>query len=1073
MANIDGSQLDDNLSGTADDDVIRGLGGNDLLFGQNGNDILRGGDGDDILYGGLGIDGLNGGSGIDWASYFYSPSSVEVHLGDGATYGYSSGGEGADDINPDIERLQGSAFGDTLYGNSGDNMLGGGGGNDNLDGMAGNDVMFGDAGFDDLFGNDGDDQLYGNADQDHLNGGNGNDWLEGGDGPDHLEGGAGDDFLQGGEGSDTLDGGAGIDTASFEDATKKIRADLLTPFFNEDTLINIENIIGGPFDDDLFGNALDNLIRGGDGSDILRGWLGNNQLYGDGGDDWIESSGGNDTLDGGEGLDLVDFSTAASAVDASLASATASSGSNQITLVNFEDMWGSSFADTLTGTDGPNTLRGQGGTDQLFGGGGDDFLAGGASNDTLDGGSGSDTALFARPRSDYTVTALANGYQISVNGSSTEGTDTLLNVEFAKFSDQTIPLVPIAADTTAPTPISFLPADDATGVAVGNHIVVTFNEAIKAGSGNIVLRNLSNGQAETFNAGSKNSRATISDSTLTIDPTNDLAPGTPYRVDFDFNAVADLANNPLASSTSYNFSTAALADTTAPTVSNYSPLDGATGVAVGSPIVLSFSEPVRAGSGNIVLRDSSGNAVQTFAVASAPQLSFSGNTLRIDPSADLAPGAGYRVDLDAGSVKDVAGNNYAGTTSYDFSTAMAADTAAPLVLSFLPTDEATGVAVGSHIVVQFSEAIARGTGTIVLRNNAGTPIETWQSATAAQLSIAGNTLTINPSADLAEGSSYRVDFDFGAVVDAAGNRFAGSTTYNFSTAGGGSSVSNVPTPGNDVLVGNAGPDSINALAGNDSINAFDGNDLIDGGPGIDFIDGGTGNDIALFVLPRSEYLFSRQSTGVVLVQDKFGTLDTLVNVESVQTASGTVATATMAYLPTYDEAAASSTLVYRFYNDRDKAFFYTASVAERDLIIQQSTNPAHTPNEAMWPYFYQGATFEQGHTSAGTLPVYRFYNTATGHHFFTTSEAERQNVFNESTDPGYGAPGPLWSYNFEGVAFSAYGGPGHADSQTVFRFYSPSLDRHFFTASTEEAQQIRLTGVWNDEGVGFYGEMPG
>ena len=742
------------------------------------------------------------------------------------------------------------------------------------------------------------------------------------------------------------------------------------------------------------------------------------------------------------------------------------------------------------------------------------------------------------------------------------------------------------ADTTPPTPSRFVPADDATGVAVGSHIEVTFNEAIKAGSGNIVLRNLSNGQAETFNTGSKNSRATISDTTLTIDPTNDLAPGTPYRVDFDFNAVADLANNPLASSTSYNFSTAALADTTAPTVSNYSPLDGATGVAVGSPIVLSFSEPVRAGSGNIVLRDSSGNAVQTFAVASAPQLSFSGNTLRIDPSADLAPGAGYRVDLDAGSVKDVAGNNYAGTTSYDFSTAMAADTAAPLVLSFLPTDEATGVAVGSHIVVQFSEAIARGTGTIVLRNNAGTPIETWQSATAAQLSIAGNTLTINPSADLlpgagyrvdfdfgsvrdlannnfngttsynfstaqatdtsaptvvnvlpadeatgvpvgsnivvtfseaiargtgtivlrnnagtpietwqsataaqlsiagnaltinpaadlAEGSSYRVDFDFGAVVDAAGNRFAGSTTYNFSTAGGGSSVSNVPTPGNDVLVGNAGPDSINALAGNDSINAFDGNDLIDGGPGIDFIDGGTGNDIALFVLPRSEYLFSRQSTGVVLVQDKLGTLDTLVNVESVQTASGTVATATMAYLPTYDEAAASSTLVYRFYNDRDKAFFYTASVAERDLIIQQSTNPAHTPNEAMWPYFYQGATFEQGHTSAGTLPVYRFYNTATGHHFFTTSEAERQNVFNESTDPGYGAPGPLWSYNFEGVAFSAYGGPGHADSQTVFRFYSPSLDRHFFTASTEEAQQIRLTGVWNDEGVGFYGEMPG
>ena len=193
----------------------------------------------------------------------------------------------------------------------------------------------------------------------------------------------------------------------------------------------------------------------------------------------------------------------------------------------------------------------------------------------------------------------------------------------------------------------------------------------------------------------------------------------------------------------------------------------------------------------------------------------------------------------------------------------------------------------------------------------------------------------------------------------------------------------------------------------------------------------------------------------------------------MQTASGTVATSAIPYLPTYDEAAASSTLVFRFYNDRDKAFFYTASVAERNLIIQQSTDPAYTPNDPVWPYFYQGATFEQGHTSAGTSPVYRFYNTATGHHFFTTSEAERENVFRESTDPNYGAPGPLWSYNFEGVAFQAYGSPGRVDSQTVFRFYSPTLDRHFFTASADEAQEIRLTGVWNDEGVGFYGEVPG
>jgi serralysin len=107
------------------------------------------------------------------------------------------------------------------------------------------------------------------------------------------------------------------------------------------------------------------------------------------------------------------------------------------------------------------------------------------------------------------------------------------------------------------------------------------------------------------------------------------------------------------------------------------------------------------------------------------------------------------------------------------------------------------------------------------------------------------------------------------------------------------------------------------------------------------------------------------------------------------------------------------------------------------------------------------------------VPVYRFYNFVTGHHFFTTSEAERENVLKESSDPSYGQPGPVWPFNYEGVGFNAYSGSGHTDAQAVFRFYSPSLDRHFFTASVEEAQEIRLTGVWNDEGVGFYGEIPG
>ena len=166
-------------------------------------------------------------------------------------------------------------------------------------------------------------------------------------------------------------------------------------------------------------------------------------------------------------------------------------------------------------------------------------------------------------------------------------------------------------------------------------------------------------------------------------------------------------------------------------------------------------------------------------------------------------------------------------------------------------------------------------------------------------------------------------------------------------------------------------------------------------------------------------------------------------------------------------------LVYRFYNAKDKAFFYTPAVAERDFVISQSTDPAFTPSDDLWPYFYQGSTFEQPHSSPGEVPVYRLYNRVTGHHFFTVKADERDFVLRQSTDPSYTPDVPLWPFNDEKVGFSAYADSSHIDAQPVFRFYSPSLDRHFFTARADEASEIRLTGLWNDEGIAFYGEHAG
>src|SRR5262249_49940509 len=105
-----------------------------------------------------------------------------------------------------------------------------------------------------------------------------------------------------------------------------------------------------------------------------------------------------------------------------------------------------------------------------------------------------------------------------------------------------------------------------------------------------------------------------------------------------------------------------------PTLSSATPIDNATDVAVGSDIVLTFSENVKAGSGNIVLHPATGSDV-TIAVTNA-QVSFSGNQVTINPTADLRPGVHYDVTMGSGVITDLANNPFAGLSAgaLDFTT---------------------------------------------------------------------------------------------------------------------------------------------------------------------------------------------------------------------------------------------------------------------------------------------------------------------------------------------------------------------------------------------------------------------
>lgn len=76
-----------------------------------------------------------------------------------------------------------------------------------INGTAGGDTLFGDSRHDCINGYGGDDTLTGNA---------GDDTIEGGDGDDTMYGNSGNDCLRGGAGSDSCDGGTGTDYCEAE-----------------------------------------------------------------------------------------------------------------------------------------------------------------------------------------------------------------------------------------------------------------------------------------------------------------------------------------------------------------------------------------------------------------------------------------------------------------------------------------------------------------------------------------------------------------------------------------------------------------------------------------------------------------------------------------------------------------------------------------------------------------------------------------------------------------------------------------------------------------------------------------
>ncbi|HET7399472.1 MAG TPA: fibronectin type III domain-containing protein [Intrasporangium sp.] len=418
---IEGNGGDDVALGGAGNDIITDLSGADVLKGGPGNDALDAGPDNDIILGGDGSDFTNGGANDN--ETFGGPGNDFIIAGQGADLGQGDGGD---------DWIQGGSGQDLLVGDFGAPFF-----DDPGQTAPGNDVFIGQVGENDYDAEGGDDIMAQNAAIDRNAGAGGFDWAihqydtVGADDDMAINnnligvplpvvvnrdrwqeteadsGSAFNDVIRGDDAVPSQVGGAGFTGCDVLDQAGVDRisglAALLPPLTG----------------------ALDPVVaNSAPGACPLSGpiWGEGNILLGGGGSDTITGRGGNDIIDGDRSL-TVRISVRTNPADPA-------------TEIGSTDLMERPFQ-----AGNPKTLQ-----QAVFDGSVDpgNLVIVREIKDAPAGDTGVDTAVFAGPRSNYTLSTSGDALTVTQTGPDvvgqkvSDGTDTLRNIEAVQFSDQTI-----------------------------------------------------------------------------------------------------------------------------------------------------------------------------------------------------------------------------------------------------------------------------------------------------------------------------------------------------------------------------------------------------------------------------------------------------------------------------------------------------------------------------------------------------------------------------------------------------------------------------------------------------------
>jgi endonuclease G len=249
----------------------------------------------------------------------------------------------------------------------------------------------------------------------------------------------------------------------------------------------------------------------------------------------------------------------------------------------------------------------------------------------------------------------------------------------------------------------------------------------------------------------------------------------------------------------------------APTVTTTSPANGDTNVAVNSAIAVNFSESVNATTSAFTIQCPIATPI-AFSQSSTPAASVT-----LTPTAALPYGTVCTVTAVANQITDEDTDDPADQMSsnfvFSFTTVPPPVDPAPTVVSTMPANNGTGVAVGSNIVINFSEGVTAAPGAFAVSCGS------VQSFTLS--GSPGASLTLNPDSDLPYSTACTVNITGSQISDVDSNdpddQMAGDVSFSFITA-------DPPLPGADVIINEIDADT----PGNDAAEFVE---LFDGGAG--------------------------------------------------------------------------------------------------------------------------------------------------------------------------------------------------------------------------------------------------